>query len=74
MGKGFHMTFSNKWQISVQFGDMSYCDNGETTAEIAIFTPEGDFFEHKDFGGDQVKGWCSPDEVLQYMNWAANQQ
>ena len=26
-GNGFHLTFDNKWTISVQFGGGHYCDN-----------------------------------------------
>ncbi len=29
-GKGFHLTFSNGWTVSVQFGSNNYCANMNT--------------------------------------------
>jgi hypothetical protein len=34
---GFHMTFENGCTISVQFGRYNYCNEGETTAEVAAW-------------------------------------
>jgi hypothetical protein len=34
--EGFWLTFPNNLQISVQFGTGNYCDQGTTTAEVAI--------------------------------------
>ena len=31
-GKGFHMTFSNGWTVSVQWGPGNYCDNQDMEA------------------------------------------
>jgi hypothetical protein len=86
-GKGFHMTFANGWTISVQFGPGNYSENyhgsfedfytkrkplpPSATAEIAIFNPEGEWF---DFGGDKVKGWVSPDDVLKFMSKIARKK
>jgi hypothetical protein len=66
---GFHMTFKNGYTMSVQFGKNNYSDGGETTAEIAAWGPGGwvKLSEH-----DDVRGWCSPDEVLEVMNQIAN--
>jgi hypothetical protein len=33
---GFQMTFANGCTISVQFSKGNYCDQGETTAEVAV--------------------------------------
>ena len=66
---GFHMTFKNGYTMSVQFGKNSYSDGGETTAEVAVWGPGGwvKLSEH-----DDVRGWCSPDDVLEIMNQIAN--
>ena len=40
---GFQMTFANGCTISVQFAKHSYCDQGETTAEVAAFNSNGDW-------------------------------
>lgn len=34
--EGFWLTFPNNLQISVQFGTGNFCDQGTTTAEVAI--------------------------------------
>jgi hypothetical protein len=36
VSQGFWLTFPNDLQISVQFGTGNYCDQGSTTAEVAI--------------------------------------
>lgn len=77
---GFTMTFNNGWTISVQFGYGNYCENGRhpdgynfykgkdkitsSDAEIAIWNEEGDWY---DFGPDSVKGYCTPDEVAEWI-------
>ena len=88
-GQGFHITFSNGYTVSVQFGPMSYCDHyfqkdvnefsseecgklGSTTAECAVIMDD-DLIETPFFEGDTVKGWMSPEEVLELLNWAAKQ-
>ena len=40
---GFQMDFANGCTISVQFSNHSYCDKGETTAEVAAFNSNGDW-------------------------------
>ena len=81
--KGFQMTFENGCTISVQFGYYNYCDNHNhpdgydfsnrrtmvesSTAEIAILLPNGEFY---DFGNDSVKGYCSANEVANYIKLA----
>jgi len=68
---GFHITFKNGYTISVQFGKGNYSDKGETTAEIAAWGPDGEWMILGE--GDTVRGWCSPDEVLEVMNTVASQ-
>ena len=79
LNKGFTMGFANGLVISVQWGSMNYCERKSLnvdyraemkqdtvqsrTAEIAIWNLDSDWF---DFGNDTVKGWCTADEVA---NW-----
>lgn len=67
---GFHMTFKNGYTMSVQFGKTNYSDGGVTTAEIAAWGPDGQWLSLGE--GDDVRGWCSPDEVLEIMNMVAS--
>jgi hypothetical protein len=78
--KGFQMTFDNDWTISVQFGYVNYCSNrnhpegcefnehieivSSSDAEIAIWNGNGDWY---DFENDQVKGYCSVEEVADWI-------
>lgn len=77
--KGFQMTFENGWTISVQFGYGNYCDNynnyefranntemivESTDAEIAIWDANGEWYN---FGSDTVKGYCSANEVAEWI-------
>lgn len=78
--KGFQITFPNLWTISVQWGVGNYCENGYIgewggemkkmrvycpTAEIGIWDENGNWFN---FGHDQVKGYCTPEEVVEWIN------
>lgn len=89
-GKGFQMRFENGWGISVQFGIGNYCENsridwgvdsnrkcgeeGSNTAEIAIFCPDGEFFEHEEYANsDCVCGHLPPDRVAYFIAWASAQ-
>lgn len=74
---GFQMTFENGFTISVQWGTGNYCSRKDLNsfhdddlkqpitespnAEIAIWHKDSDTWF--DFGNDQVKGWCEPNEV-----------
>lgn len=42
-------------------------ERGSASAEIAIMNPEGDLV-HQDDWDDSVKGWVTPDDVLEIMN------
>jgi hypothetical protein len=66
---GFHITFKNGYTMSVQFSKTNYSDGGKTTAEIAAWGPDGWLSLGE---GDDVRGWCSPDEVLEVMNMVAS--
>ena len=78
--KGFSLSFQNGWTISVQFGYGNYCENNNhpegfffskekdvvesNDAEIAIWDSEGKWYN---FGYDTVKGYCSADEVGEWI-------
>lgn len=78
LNKGFQMTFENGLTISVQFGGGNYCKNRNNdfmaeskidvvespNAEIAIWDEHKRWFN---FGGDEVKGYVSPDEVAKWI-------
>jgi hypothetical protein len=81
--KGFTMGFANGLVISVQWGSMNYCERKSLnadpradlrqeivqsgTAEIAIWDADGTWFNF----GDLVKGWCTADEVVMWMQMTA---
>ena len=67
---GFQMTFTNGNTISVQFGNANYSDKGKTTAEVAAWDSNGEWIQLGEHG--DVKGWCSPEEVVEIMNKIAN--
>ena len=67
---GFHITFENGYTVSVQFGKTWYSDQGETTAEVAAWGPDRKWVKLSEY--DDVRGWCTPNEVLEIMNQIAN--
>jgi hypothetical protein len=71
--KGFHLNFENGMTISVIFGESSYSHRIESAkpdlsesfnAEIAIWNKDGEWFN---FGYDEVKGYCSSDEIAEWI-------
>lgn len=80
--KGFSLTFENGITISVQFGTINYCERKNNSspyksemldgqdiiesknAEIAIWDKDNNWFN---FGSDTVKGWCSSNEVAEWI-------
>jgi len=77
---GFQMTFGNGFTISVMFGRYNYSDAGETTAEIAIWDVDGNWYilneedNHMSLvkvpEGSDVMGYCTSDQVASIMNLA----
>ena len=78
--KGFHLTFNNSWQVSVQFGPGNYCERRESkydeprsgehwesnNAEIAIWsTRDGKMVMLEH---DVVRGYCTADEVAEVIH------
>lgn len=83
--KGFHMTFANGITASVQWGAGNYCDNyfskdfsfskeaSSNTAEVAAWNENNEWVTNKFCDTcDDVAGYLSPDEVLQFLNSCAN--
>ena len=79
---GFQMTFGNDATISVIFGKHTYSDQGETTAEVAVWDKDGDWYilneddNHnsliKSPDGAEVIGHCTSNLVAHIMNLAKN--
>lgn len=88
--KGFTITFANGNKISVQWGPMNYCEPthpkgrnaasdepmkndfwGAETVEVAAWDKDGNWHN---FGSDQVIGWQTPEQVLEFMNFVANNE
>ena len=78
--KGFHIDLPNGWTVSVQFGAGNYSSNRNAefdaeknadvwkskTAEIACFPTEkgGEWYS---FGDDEVKGWVTSTEFMEWL-------
>lgn len=83
--RGLQMTFENGITISIQFGTGNYCERrsfnadfrdemreniiSSRSAEIAIWHKDSDTWF--DFGHDQVKGFCSANEVALWITRCA---
>ena len=77
---GFQMTFANGFTISVVFGKYTYSDEGETTAEVAVWDKDGFWYVLNDednhmsliklTSGSDVMGRCTADLVASIMNLA----
>lgn len=83
-GKGFKMKFENGNTVSVQWGPMNYCEPEigndfnahkgvefwkSKKAEVAAWDEDRNWHQ---FDFDTVRGWMSTDEVLEFMNFVAN--
>jgi hypothetical protein len=77
---GFHMTFDNGFTVSVMFGKRNYCDSGETTAEVAVWDTDDNWYilneedNHMSLikvpEGSDVIGYCNSNMVAFIMNLA----
>jgi len=68
--KGFFLRFNNGYEISVQFGGYHHCDRGETTAEVAVFNPDGDLVPLLGkfaWQKDDVLGYATPEKVAELI-------
>ena len=86
--KGFQITFANGNKISVQWGPMNYCEPTHPQGRNAAYDEpmKNDFWEAEtvevaaldkdgnwhNFGHDQVIGWQTPEQVLEFMSFVAN--
>jgi len=72
IASGVQMTFKNGYTISIQFGFGNYCENkfcGKSESkdcEIAVFDSEDNFVQIEGMT-DDVVGYCSIDEVADYI-------
>ena len=81
--KGFHLTFSNGYTISVQIGPLNYCEKypdneydfkegdpnlkPQNRIDAEIAYWKGDGDLIKFEDGDSVKGWVTPDEIAEWI-------
>ena len=72
---GIQMTFANGNTISIQFGYGNYCENRDISkptskdAEIAIWNSKQQWYTFE--SSNQVKGYCSADEVAEWILFAS---
>jgi hypothetical protein len=72
---GFTMTFSSGYTISVSYSEFSYSDQGQTTAEVAVWHSKEDHwlaFEDGAWvvvpdGRAAVLGHQTPDQIASHM-------
>ena len=78
--KGFQMTFPSGYTISVIYGEGSYSDQGETTAEVAAWhSKEDHWLQFVDGawvivpgGHSEVLGHQTPDQVAELIQALKN--
>ncbi len=63
---GFQMKFKNGWTVSVQWHKGAYSDDDNTTAEIAAWDKDNNWFVFER-NVDTVKGWQTPEEVATFI-------
>jgi len=72
---GFKMTFSNGYTFSVSYSEFSYSDQGQTTAEVAVWhSKEEHWLAFEDGawvivpeGRTAVLGHQTPDQIASHM-------
>ena len=63
---GFSMKFKNGWTVSVQWHKDAYSHDDNTTAEIAAWDKDNNWFVF-DRNAETVKGWQTPEEVAEFI-------
>jgi len=88
--RGFHITFSNGWTVSIAFGENNYASKRDYDAGYDDWR-KGDVSWHScnaevaiidpsgsflpfESNDDCVKGWVCPDEVGKIIEWTRNQK
>jgi hypothetical protein len=76
---GFQMTFENGCTISVQFNKFNYCDEGETTAEVAAWNSNNEWMIYDGnkwvvlIGGEtDVMSHQTPDDIAKLIYTLSN--
>ncbi len=80
-GSGFQMTFGNGWTVSVQWAGGNYGSNYSQSittpqpkalsAEIAAWDADGKWHS---FGDDTVKGYCTTNEVAEFITFISSKE
>jgi hypothetical protein len=65
---GFCITFPNQMTVSVAWSKDHQCDNGQTSAEVAVWDKDNVRYEHGDDGGLWRKGEGIPEDTL-HSEW-----
>ena len=75
---GFTMYFENGITVSVQWGDVNYCDQGVSTAEVAVWHDDDTWFTLDNEGkltrvedGTDVISHCTTELVANIINQAS---
>ena len=61
--KGFHLTFNNSWQISVQFGPGNYCERRESKYD------EPRSGEHWESNNAEIAIWSTRDGKMVMLEY-----
>ena len=88
--KGFKLTFTNGWTVSVQWGPGNYCANRSvadddaprkvstwesTTAEIAAWDKNKVWYNFAvDLPDEMVEGYMTSNKVLEFINMIASKK
>ena len=76
--EGFSMVLANDVCVSVIYGDGSFCDKGETTAEVAVTDTKGNWYVLSESSdklvefplGTEVISNVTPDELVTILDLA----
>ena len=66
---GFRITFPNQMTVSVAWSKDHQCDNGQTSAEVAVWDKDNVHYEHGDEGGLWREGEGVEHELPSMVEW-----
>ena len=66
---GFRITFPNQMTVSVAWSKDHQCDNGQTSAEVAVWDKDNVHYEHGDDGGLWREGEGVEHELPSMVEW-----